>query len=257
MKKILSATLFAFVALFTAPASAEELVTSLSADMVSIQSNFTGTKIVIFGQVGRDVHTIGRPGKYDLAITVEGQKHDITTRRKARLAGVWVNRYYETFTHVPTFYAVATTRPVAELANRNTLDELQLGLNHINLAVTGRSHVPLSDRDDFRRAFLRLRQEQGLYIEQERSIEFLTDTMFRTTVGLPANIPVGNYTVRSFLFQDGSLISKTQAPLRVAKSGFEQITYDMANRQPLLYGVIAVAIAMLTGWFAGVIFRKD
>ncbi len=238
-------------------ASAEDLVTALSSDIVSIQSNFTGTQIVIFGQISRDLNTIARPGSYDLAIAVEGPAQDITTRRKGRFLGVWVNRDYETFQQVPSFYALASTQSVGNLGERQVLDEHGIGLNHLNLAVSGRSAVPLSERDDFREAFLRLRQDQGLYSERPGSIEFLTDTMFRTTVPLPANIPVGSYKVKSYLFQDRSLLSRQEAELAVAKMGFEQLTYHIANRYPLVYGLIAVSLAIFTGWLAGVIFRKD
>jgi len=236
---------------------AEELVTSLSSGMVSIQSNFTGTEIVVFGQVIRDINTISRRGSYELAIVVEGPPQDITTRRKARLAGVWVNRDYEQFQDVPAFYAVTSTIRIGDLADRVALDEHEIGLNHLNLALSGSSGVPLSERDDFRRAFLRLREEQGLYSERHEAVEFLTDTMFRTTIPLPADVPVGNYLVKSFLFQDGVLLSKTEAELSVAKSGFEQFTSEFARDHSLIYGIVAVLLAMFTGWLAGVIFKKD
>lgn len=236
---------------------AEELVTAISSDLVSIQSNFTGTEIVIFGQVGRNLHSVGRSGKYDLAIVVEGPTQEITTRRKARFLGVWVNRYYETFKSVPSFYALASTVPVGELGSRALLDENGIGLNHLNLAVSGQSNVPLSDRDDFREAFLRLRQDEGLYSERPQSIDFLTETMFRTNVPLPANIPVGTYKIKSFLLQNGSLLSSTEAKLHVAKTGFEQVTYVLAQRHSIFYGMLAVILAIFTGWFASVIFKKD
>lgn len=238
-------------------AAAEELVTALSSDMVSIQSNFTGTEIVIFGQVSRDLNSVGRSGEYDLAIIVEGPSQQVTTRRKARFLGVWVNRYYETFEHVPSFYALASTTSTGNLGSRELLDTNEIGLNHINLAISRGSAVPLSERDDFRRAFLRLRQEQGLYSERPDGIEFLTDTMFRTNMPLPANIPVGVYKVKGFLLQDGTLLSATEAELNVAKIGFEQITYNLAQNYPLFYGIMAVLLAIFTGWFASVIFKKD
>ncbi|WP_417670584.1 TIGR02186 family protein [Roseibium sp.] len=243
--------------LFAQPARSEDLVTALSSDMVSIQSNFTGTEIVIFGQIARDVNTIARPGQYDLVITVEGPSQDITTRRKGRFLGVWVNREYETFQQVPSFYALASTQSVGNLGSWELLDEHGIGLNHLNLAISGRSGVPLSERDDFRQAFLRLRQEQGLYSERPGGIEFLTETMFRTTVPLPANIPVGSYTVKSYLFQDQGLLSRREAELEVAKIGFEQFTYKLAHDFSAIYGLIAVVLAIFTGWLAGVIFRKD
>lgn len=238
-------------------ASAEELVTALSAEQVSIQSNFTGTEIVIFGQVGRDFSSISRPGKYDLVILVVGPSETVTTRRKGRFLGVWVNRDSERFQNVPSFYALASTAPVGSMAQREVLDEHGIGLNHLNLAIERGSSVPLSDRDDFRRSFLRLRQAQGLYSQRTESIEFLTETMFRTTVPLPANIPVGTYQIKSFLFQDGVLLSERDQNLTVAKTGFEQVTYSLAHDYSAAYGVLAVLLAIFTGWLAGVIFRRD
>ncbi|WP_346908893.1 TIGR02186 family protein [uncultured Roseibium sp.] len=236
---------------------AEELVTALSSDLVSIQSNFTGTDIVIFGQVARDVNSISRSGDYDLVIIVEGPPQEVTTRRKGRFLGVWVNRYYETFEDVPSFYALVSTVKVSELGSRELLDKHRIGLNHLNLAIARRSSVPLSERDDFRQAFLRLRQQQGLFSERPGEIEFLTSTMFRTNVPLPANIPVGTYKVKSFLLHQGSLLSKTEAQLHVAKTGFEQVTFNLAQKMPIAYGLLAVFLAIFTGWLASVIFKKD
>lgn len=233
------------------------LVTALSSDMISIQSNFTGTEIVIFGQAQNIVRQPNDPSGYELAIVVEGPPQDITTRRKGRFLGVWVNREAERFQNVPSFYAVASTVDIGHMAHRTVLDDLGIGLNHINLAVSGVSNVALADRDDFRRAFIRLREETGLYSEQETSIKFLTDTMFRTNIPLPANIPVGEYKVKSFLFHHGELVSQTEQMLSVAKTGFEQITFQLAQNYPLVYGLLAVALAIFTGWLAGVIFRRD
>ncbi|EAV44689.1 hypothetical protein SIAM614_07413 [Roseibium aggregatum IAM 12614] len=236
---------------------AQELVTSLSSDLISIQSNFTGTEIVIFGQASNIERQPNDPSGYELAIVVEGPPQDITTRRKGRFLGVWVNREAERFQNVPSYYAVASTINISNMANRTVLDDLGIGLNHINLAVSGVSNVALSDRDDFRRAFVRLRKQMGLYSEQETSITFLTDTMFRTNIPLPANIPVGDYKVKSFLFLHGDVVAQTEQTLAVAKSGFEQVTFEMAQSYPLFYGLLAVSLAIFTGWLAGVIFRKD
>lgn len=235
----------------------QELVTSLSSDLISIQSNFTGTEIVIFGQASNIQRQPDDRSGFELAIVVEGPPQDITTRRKGRFLGVWVNREAERFQNVPSFYAVASTIDIGRMADRTLLDELGIGLNHLNLAVSGVSNVALADRDDFRRAFIRLREESGLYSEQETSILFLTDTMFRTNIPLPANIPVGVYKVKSFLFLNGEVVASTEQSLAVAKSGFEEFTFQLAQVYPLVYGLLAITLAMFTGWLAGVIFRRD
>ncbi|ADZ71660.1 TIGR02186 family protein [Polymorphum gilvum] len=240
------------------PASrAEELVTSLSSAEVSIASNFTGTKIVVFGQIGRDARTIARPGPYDLAIVVEGPPQTVTARRKGRFLGLWVNRDSETFFAVPSFYALATTRPIGEIGARPMLERHGIGLNYLNLPVTPDTTVAPSERDDFRAAFLRLRRQQGHYVERIGAVDFLTDTMFRTDVSLPATVPIGVYTVKTYLLHEGAVLSMKEEALVVAKTGFEQLTYALAHVYSAAYGIIAVLLALFTGWLAGVVFRRD
>jgi uncharacterized protein (TIGR02186 family) len=238
-------------------ARAEQLITALSADEIRIQSNFTGTTIVVFGEIARDAVTVSRPEPYDLAVVVSGPEQVVRTRRKGRFLGIWVNRDAETFAEVPSFLAVHTTRDPHELAPRTLLERLRIGLRHLNLPISAPSDAPMTDRANFREAFLRLRVADGLYAERSGSIEFLSDDLFRTTVELPSNIPVGEYTVRTYLLRGGALLADTEQKLVIAKTGFEQFTHSLAYRYAAVYGLIAILLALSTGWLAGVIFRKD
>lgn len=243
--------------LHASPGHAENLVTSLSSDQVLIESNFTGAEIVIFGQVGRDGQTVARPGNYDLAVVLRGPEQVVTTRRKDRFLGLWVNREAETFYAVPSFYVMSSTRPPTEMGHRTMLEKYGIGINYLNLPISPQSEVPVSDRDDFRDAFLRLRRQQGVFSEQAGKVEFLTDSLFRTTISLPATTPVGVYTVDTYLIHEGAMLATQEKGLTVAKTGFEQMAFDLAHQRPALYGVLAVVIAVFTGWLAGVVFRKD
>ncbi|NBN64269.1 hypothetical protein GWI72_11035 [Microvirga tunisiensis] len=238
-------------------ARAELLTTALSSDRVLIESNFTGAEIVVFGQIGRDAQTVTRSGAYDLAVVVRGPDQVVTTRRKERFLGLWVNREAETFYAVPSFYVLSSTRTPTEMGARRMLEKYGIGINYLNLPISPQSDVPLSERDDFRDAFLRLRRQHGDYLEQTGKVEFLSETLFRTTVALPATTPVGEYTVETFLMNGGAMLASQQKSLTVAKTGFEQMAFDLAHERPTLYGILAVVIAIFTGWLAGVIFRKD
>jgi uncharacterized protein (TIGR02186 family) len=110
---------------------------------------------------------------------------------------------------------------------------------------------------EFREALVRLKKKNGLYAERAGAVAYLSPTLFRTTVPLPANVPVGTYDVDVYLFNDGAMISKVSSKLRIAKTGFEQYTYNLAYKYSLAYGLAAVVLALFTGWLAGVIFRKD
>lgn len=245
-------------ALLPSAVRAEGLVTALSADTVSIASNFTGAKIVVFGQVELPPGVSAPDAGYDLAVVLKGPPENVTTRRKGRFLGVlWVNREAETFYGVPSFYVMSSTDPASELGPRQMLEENSIGASYVNLPMRADSEMPLAERAHFRHAFLRLRKEHGTYVDQPGKVEFLTPTMFRTTIWLPATTPVGVYTVDTFLLRGGEMLAQDQKGLTVAKTGFEQMTFDMAHEQPALYGLAAIALAVFTGWLAGVVFRRD
>jgi len=238
-------------------ARSEQLIAAMSADEIRIQSNFTGTTIVVFGEIARDAVTVSRPEPYDLAVVVSGPEQVVRTRRKGRFLGIWVNREAETFAEVPSFLAVHTTRASHELAARSILERYRIGLRNLNLPIVAASEAPMSDRNNFREAFLRLRVQAGLYAERPGSIDFLSGSLFRTAVQLPANIPVGEYTVSTYLLRGGALLASAEQKLTIAKTGFEQFTHSLAYAYSAVYGIIAIALALFTGWLAGVIFRKD
>ncbi len=241
----------------TPPAQAETLVTSLSAPKVSITSNFTGAEIVVFGVIERDALTVSRPDPYDIVVVASGSPEDVVTRRKEKLFGVWVNRNSLTFRDVPSFYSLHGSRPLDSIASPTVLKREQIGVNNIILPVAAGQREQLAYSREYRDAFVRLKLKSGLYAEESGKVDFLSDALFRTSIPLPANVPHGTYTVTIHLFRGGALLASQTQELTIAKSGFEQITYTLAQTQSLLYGIACVLIAMFTGWLAGVVFRKD
>ena len=240
------------------PASAERLVTTLSTSRVLIASNFTGAEVVLFGSVERDAQTVARRGGYDIVVTVSGPRETIVTFRKQRIAGIWVNADQRTFVRVPSYLAVLANRTINEIADINTLRRTQTGLARTLLPQEISGDIADSIREDpFRVAFLRLKLEQKLYNEQQNGVTFLTPALFRAAIPIPDNAPTGSYDVDVKLFADGVLLARTQTALEVVKTGFEQFVANAARDHGLFYGLATAMMALLTGWFASVVFRKD
>lgn len=235
-------------------ARAETLIVTLSTGEVQINSNFTGTAVTVFGAIERDASTVARPG-YDLAVVLRGPDQDVVTRRKEQFLGVWVNRAAATLADVPAFYAVQSTRPLEEIADPAALDRLGLGLTHV--AIVPEEEIDAATAADFAAAFRRLKEESGLFAEAPDAVTMLGTSVFQSTFVLPAHIPIGAYEATVYLFSGGALLGAATAPLTVSKTGFEQFMYVAAQRQPLIYGLAAVLLALLIGWLAGIIFRRD
>ncbi|MCB1490941.1 MAG: TIGR02186 family protein [Rhodobiaceae bacterium] len=247
----------AFVAFCLAalPARAETLVLGLSQNDFGITSSFVGSTITVFGTIQRDAHTVARAGKYEIAIVVRGPRSNIVTRKKARVAGIWINNRSELFPGAPAYYAMLSSVPLGDMAGTHVLTENSIGTSYLVLQPRD-SDEEFSDKA-FRDALIRLKKEQNLYYDIPGGVEFLADSLFSATIPLPENVVVGDYVGDAYLFRDGSLLTSEKFAFRIRKLGFEQVMYDLAHVYPAYYGIAAVLLALVTGWAAGVIFRKD
>jgi uncharacterized protein (TIGR02186 family) len=254
------AVTFALIVLVcgTGPAAAERLVVSLSNHRVAVTSSFVGEELVLFGTIEPDPVTSPLRPPYDLVVTVTGPRQTLRTRRKERVLGIWVNIDSREFERAPSYLAVLSNRPVSAIANQNTLRRLQIGLD--NFLLPQRIGADLADTipdDPFRRAFVRLQNQQGLYRESGTAVTFLTPTVFRAAIPMPAAVPTGSYGIDVQLFAGGSVVARTNSALEVIKTGFEQYVADAARDYGLLYGMATAMMALLIGWFASLVFARD
>ena len=258
MQRLAVTLAFIVVAWGAGPATAERLVVSLSNHRVAVTSNFVGEELVLFGTIEPNPITSPLRPPYDLVVTVTGPRQTLRTRRKQRMLGIWVNTDSREFVSVPSYLAVLSNRPVSNIANQDTLRRLQVGLD--NFLLPQRIGVDVADtvRDDlFRRAFVRLQTQQGLYRESGTAVTFLTPTVFRAAIPMPAAVPTGSYGINVELFAGGVLVARTNSALEVIKTGFEQYVADAARDYGLLYGMATALMALLIGWFASVVFARD
>jgi uncharacterized protein (TIGR02186 family) len=245
---LIAAILFAAL-----PASAADLVSGLSTDLIQITSNFTGADIVLFGAI-EPVEDLGPSGDQDLVVVIRGPALDMTVRRKERILGVWVNREQIAFTGLPGYYFLASTRPLDDIASVPTQERFRLGTANLQY-VTGPGIDPI-EADAFRAAAIRDRKRERLYWESPTGIEFLSRTLFRARVPVPASVPPGLYNAEVYLFQGGTVVSAQSTPLFIDKTGFERRLYDFAYQRSLAYGITAVLMAVVLGWIASLAFRQ-
>jgi len=241
-----------------ATSRAEHLVVSLSTHRVLINSSFTGAELVLFGSVERDGGTVSRRGGYDIVVTVKGPPETAVTRRKDRVLGIWVNVESRTFADAPTYLAVLANRPVQEIGPPDVLHRQHIGLVDALLPqIISGDLAEVGPGDAFRAAFIRLNSERGLYREEENSVSFLTPNLFQASIQLPASVPIGNYEVDVKLFADGALLSRQSSTIDVVRVGFEQFVAGAARDHGTIYGFTTAILALLTGWLASVVFRRD
>ncbi len=250
---VLSCALLLIAAL---PASAERLITSLSSHQVLVTSSFTGIELVLFGSIERDAKTVSRKGGYDIVVTVTGPRETLVVRRKDLVVGIWTNTESRSFLNTPTYLAVLSNRPVNDIASAELLRRQEIGTSLVPRAALT-TEIQSGEHDIFRDALIRLRKQRKLYVEDPTGVTFLTPNLFRATIRLPAESPVGSYDVDVRLFADGTELARANSALEVVKVGIEQFIVNAAANHGILYGLFTTLMALATGWFAAVIFRKD
>lgn len=240
-----------------ASASAETLITSLSNHRVLINSNYTGTSIAVFGAIERDAQTVARATNYDVAVTVRGPRQFLTVRRKERLGPIWINRERQKFPQAPTYLSVLTSRPIAEITSDQLRQRQMIGLMAIINAPDFTDERSGGIDKEFREALYRIKSQEGLFLEDERGVTFLTPSIFRASIPLPATAPPGEYSVDVTLFADTVILARTTTHFELVKTGFEEQIGFVARDWSLLYGLVTAAMAIFFGWLANVIFRRD
>jgi uncharacterized protein (TIGR02186 family) len=237
-------------------AQADDLVSGLSQDQIEITSNYTGSDLLVFGAIEQDSQTgETTAGKRDVVVVVRGPDTVMNIRRKQRFAGIWINNREVILTGMPGYYFAASTGPLGKIASEDTLERYQIGLD--NVAPQTTSTHKISTTEQFRQAVVRERMRAHVYAVAPRSVEFLSPSLFRVHVPVPADAPRGQYTAEVYLFQNGEVVSAQSTPLFVDQTGIERQLFDLAHDRPLGYGVATVLMAILLGWLSALAFRQN
>jgi uncharacterized protein (TIGR02186 family) len=234
------------------PARAEEVVAALSQDRVSISTSFDGQEILIYGAVKRDGPEPDA-ARLGVIVTVSGPDEAVTVRRKARRLGIWVNVEAIEVERAPSFYAVATTAPLADILSQTEDQRHRISVPRALRAVGATATAAEAPR--FLSALIRVRLADGVYRIAEGDVALREGTLFSTEIALPSDLTEGDYTARILLTRGGAVVDRYETSIFVRKVGLERLIYNLAHEQPLIYGLLSLAIAIAAGWGASAAFR--
>ena len=229
------------------------LVPDISARQVQIRYSFTGAQLLLFGAV---VYPGGRPPdrQVDIAVVLRGPVQPIMVREKQKIAGIWMNADSDRFRSAPSFYAVASSRPIADLLDERTAAIYELGVHNLQLSPGGGA-LPEKERR-FEAGLLDLRERRNLYQENPGGVEITGGVLYRAVITIPSQVPVGTYTAETFLIDRHKVIAAATRDIQINKSGFERYVALAARRHRFLYGLAAVLLSLGLGWAAAAAFRR-
>ncbi|MGI9489754.1 MAG: TIGR02186 family protein [Geminicoccaceae bacterium] len=229
-------------------ARANGLAADVSDRLIAITTAFVGGDVVVFGAIEE---TDG-----DIVITMQGPRQSQMVRRKSRIAGIWVNRDRVAFEDVPSFFAIASTRPLEEIVSSRVRKQFGLGVDYLALEMSNQDDYDADERAAFAAALVRNKQKADLYTKTPIKVTFPGSKLFRATFSFPANVPPGHYQIEVLKLMDGQVTGAQQSSLQISKVGLEADVFDFANQRSALYGIVAIVIAVAAGWLAGVVFRR-
>lgn len=240
-------------ALLLGAAKAPMLVPDVSQREVVIQYSFTGAELLLFGAI---VYPDGRPPdkQADIVVVLKGPDQSITMREKQKVAGMWVNADSARFRSAPSFYAMASSRPIDRIVDDRTAAIFELGVDKLQLSPASLNDNAEIER--FQAGLVDLRRRSGLFVERPGTVEITDGVLYRARLPLSARVIVGDYTAETFLVQDGRVVAAAVRDIVIRKSGFEQFIAQAAQNWSFLYGLVAIAMAVGMGWAAGAIARR-
>jgi len=235
------------------------LVPDISARKVETRYSFTGAQLLLFGAI---VYPGGRPPTRpaDIVVVLRGPVQPILVREKQKIALIWMNADSNRFRSAPSFYAVASSRPISTLVDERTAAIYEMGLNNLQLSPGGGA-LPEKERR-FEAGLLDLRRRHGLYSESPHGVEISGGVLYRATITIPSQVPVGTYTAETFLVdrpspdRPGRVLAAATKDIEISKTGFERYVALAARRHEGLYGLSAVLLSLGLGWAAAAFFRR-
>ncbi|HLL59581.1 MAG TPA: TIGR02186 family protein [Allosphingosinicella sp.] len=234
-------------------ATEPKLVPDVSQREIQIRYSFTGAELLLFGAI---LYPGGRvpTEQVDIAVVVKGPLQPILVREKQKVAGVWMNVESERFRSAPSFYAVASSRPLPQLVDERIAAIYELGLQNLQLSP-GAGSTP-EERQRFEAGLIQLQQRHQLYFETPKGVEITGGVLYRARIDIPARVPVGEYTAETFLIRDGRVIAAAVRDIKIEKLGFERFVATVADQWSFTYGLVAVLVSLFLGWGASAIFRR-
>lgn len=229
------------------------LVPEVSQHEIQVRQGFTGQELLLFGAILTPEGT--RAGRdYDIVVVLKGPVQSIVVREKQKVAGVWLNAESAEFRSAPTFFAVASSRPIRDIVDEKTAAIYELGLDYLQLSPIGA--IDPAEQARFSAGLVDLMRRQGLYKQDENAVQVSGQVLYQARIDLPSSVQTGIYTAETFAIRGGKVVASASSSVEVVKSGFERFVAVAAEEQSVLYGLFAVATSVGMGLLAGRLFAR-
>jgi len=234
-----------------AGAAGAEMVTDRTHQQVLVDVRFSGKRIYFFG-------TLPDPEAELVVKLVPTKPLPIKLMRKGKVVLFWMGIKQFEIHNLPFLYKIHSTRPLEEILTPELARKYRLGYQSLKddmrLKLLKGTPSP-DDRDVMFEGFIKLKEKQNLYRIAENSIRVTKGRLFEHAFTFPDKAKEGTYLVETYAIKDGKVIDMSRDEVEVRKVGLTAWLYHTAQNNAVLYGIMAVVIALGAGLLVGTIFK--
>jgi hypothetical protein len=243
---VLSACM-ALVIAWSVPAPAESPILLISPSRFWITEWYDGGDVYIAAEIPRGAQAV---------VELKGPAHEDDLVLKDRRWGLWMSVGEIEVDHAPSLYLVMTSHP--KLLSKQDPED-RWGYDALRKRVRFSGAAPTSGVTFLFDQFIKLQESQGLYGIFPGALKKLgTHGDFVKVEGhftLPGNLKPDTYMVSLSVLNNGKIIQQRSVAFPVRMKNVAAFLSDLAYRHGTIYGLFAVAIAMMAGFLMGHLFK--
>lgn len=209
------------------------------------------------------------PADTDVLLHVIGAKKDVALKVKGKVAGLlWMNKTDVELENAPSVYMVYTPEKVGKDLLLSQLegdaralvkDVAMLGIGYKALVKDIAIKPETADKKFVFGEYVKLMEHAGVYGVHNGTVEYGAakggKKAFTVTLTIPPKMNAGKYLIEAITIKDGKAVGRASEEITIELSGLPKIIASLAYEHSLLFGIMAVAIAVATGLLIGVLFK--
>jgi uncharacterized protein (TIGR02186 family) len=232
----------------------QKVVTAASKNIIEIGLSYQGDQIHFFG--------VSPVRDCDLIVRLTAEKsEEVKLSMKGRVGPFWMAVKQYEVTNAPFMYKIHSTKPIDQIAPPEIAQELDLGYQAVQKRMKlhlARGDAAPEDANLVFKGLVKIKEEANLYniIADPKRLEVTEGRLFKHYFRFPPAATEGTYLVESYAFKDKQLVGYGRDFIQIKKVGLEYWLTDISQNYPLIFGIMAVVIALGVGLLVGMIFKK-
>lgn len=223
----------------------------VSPEKVLISATYNGEDVFVTGEVENDEEAV---------VQVIGNSSQAEFKQTGKVGGfLWMTVGHLSISHAPSAYLLYLPEKISEMRNSSKSLWQELGIGFESLLPGIVIEPEVENKAEVFADFLKLKTHDKLYQMADNAVEYSEapdgEKEFKAKLHIPPKMPVAQYKVRVLRVRDGKVVGQEEGEIHMKEVGFPALISTLAFNRSLLYGILAVGIAIFAGLFMGVLFK--